>query len=809
VRTLRPDERARGSRLAYPDNCPVGRAAKPFSGSHVYPHVRTSRASFCLALASAAALSLTISPAPLRAQEPAPAATPAPAAPPIPPPITVKRLSSPIELDGALDDAAWQDAAVVDQFFETFPGDNTEPAAKTIVYLGYDDKYFYMGVHAYDPQPDKIRAPYVERDSVIGTDDNLAVFLDTRNDRRSAIELRVNPRGDQGDAIYDDGTGNEDFSFDTFYDTAAKLTSDGWTAEYRIPFSSLRYSRDKEVKWGILVWRNYPRDQRYGYHSSPIPRGSNCWICRSREINGLVDLPAGGHYVAAPYATGRRVDEPSGPLGTSLDDTTNDYDIGGDVKWTPSASNALDATINPDFSQIESDVGQIPTNSRFALFFPEKRPFFLEGLDLFDTPIQAVYTRNINDPAWGARDTGKFGGSSFTALLTDDDGGGGVIIPGPTGSDLGFADFRAKNFIGRLRHDFGGSFAGLVATAREIEDKDGGGYNRVFGPDFNYRWSGVDQLTGQFLYSKTETTNRPDLGVSEWDGRELSDHAAMLEWLHTARDWTWRLTARDYGDDFRADLGFLPQVGIRLGRFALFRNYYPEHGALRRVQPYVVLRYIEDQHGNEVERLTIPAIQVQGTHNLFTYLELSINEHQQVNGKLLEYSHINTFLQVDPGRRLSRVGYFISLGEALDNILGRKGHGGEINPFFTWKPTDHLVLDFTADRQWVDLDEAGAKGRLFTAQIERLKATYNFNARSFVRLIGEYFDQNRDPALYAPLVLREHAGSFSGSALFAYRLNWQTVFFLGYGDDRRQDLQGDLQKADRAVFLKISYAFQG
>jgi hypothetical protein len=738
-----------------------------------------------------------------------PQQAPAPEGPPIPPPLTVARATGPITLDGSLDDPAWQSAAVIDQFFETFPADNTEPPARTVAYLAYDDRYFYIGIHAFDPHPEAIRAPYVARDAVIGTDDNVAVFLDTRNDRRSALELRVNPRGDQGDAIYDDGSGNEDFSPDVFYDTAAKLVSDGWTAEYRIPFSSLRYTKPAggEVEWGILIWRNYPRDQRYQIHSSPIPRGGNCWICRSREINGLTDLPAGGHYVAAPYATGRRVDEPEGELGSPLGDSSNNFDVGGDFKWTPTASNALDATINPDFSQIESDAGQIPTNNQFALFFPEKRPFFLEGLDLFDTPIQAVYTRTINDPRWGVRDTGKQGAYSYTALVAQDRGGGGVILPGPTSSGIGFEDFGSKDVIGRLRRDFGASYAGLLLTARQIDDGDGGGYNRVFGPDFNYRWSDTDQLTGQLLFSKTETPKRPDL-AAEWDGRDLSSHAGMLEWLHTGRDWTWRLTGRDYGDDFRADLGFLPQVGIRLGRFAIYRNYYPK-GRIRRAQPYLVLRHIETQDGREAERLTIPGVQVMGTHNLFANFEVHAKERRLVRGRLLEYSYVTSNVEIDPNRRISRVGYFVQLGEGLDFRGARKGRGGDLYLFGTIKPTDHLALEFTAERQWLDLDDHGREGRLFTAQIERLKATYNFNARSFVRLIGEYFDQDSDPALYAPVAARRHVGDFNGSALFAYRLDWQTVFFLGYGDDRTQDRGGQLQKVDRAYFVKISYAFQG
>jgi len=168
-------------------------------------------------------------------------------APPAPPPITIRRAEGAIRIDGDLSDPGWKNAATIDKFYETQPGNNVQPKVKTIVYLAYDDHYFYIGVRCEDPDPSKIRAPYVERDNVIGTDDNIAVFIDTRNDKRTAMELRVNPRGIQGDAIFNDGNGNEDFSPDFFYDTAAKIDSGGWSAEYRIPFSSLRYP-DRDVQ---------------------------------------------------------------------------------------------------------------------------------------------------------------------------------------------------------------------------------------------------------------------------------------------------------------------------------------------------------------------------------------------------------------------------------------------------------------------------------------------------------------------------------------------------------------------------------
>jgi hypothetical protein len=439
-------------------------------------------------------------------------------------PIVIRREAGPIAVDG--------DRAIpAGDSLRCYSSDlqyNSTPSVRTIALVTYDDRYLYIGLLCDDPRPSKIRAPYVSRDNILGTDDNVAVLLDTRGDRRSAMELRVNPRGQQADAVFDDGSQAEDFSPDFFYDTAARITEQGWQAEMRIPFSTLRYDRAKPLNWGIIVWRNYPRDYRYFIQSTPVPRGSNCLICHAVPITGLANLPAGGHLIVAPYGTLTEEGVPRGP-GTSFDNEPVSGDGGLDVKWTPSASTALDATINPDFSQIESDVGQIAINKQFAILYPEKRPFFLEGVDLFNTPIQAVYTRTITSPRWGGRVTGKVDSTAYTLLVTQDRGGGSVVIPGPTSSGFAPQDFSSIVAIGRVRQDFGASFGGLLLTDRENSESEGGGHNRVFGPDFQWRASERDQVTGQILLSDTETPNRPDLDL--WDGAS-SPIERFLQWRH-------------------------------------------------------------------------------------------------------------------------------------------------------------------------------------------------------------------------------------------------------------------------------------
>jgi hypothetical protein len=243
----------------------------------------------------------------------------------------------------------------------------------------------------------------------------------------------------------------------------------------------------------------------------------------------------------------------------------------------------------------------------------------------------------------------------------------------------------------------------------------------------------------------------------------------------------------------------------------LYRNFYPQHGLFRRVAPYTIVRYVESPDGDLIQRQTVPGIQVQGQRNMSAGVDFAVREQLRVGSQILEHSRVNYYFQIDPGRRFSRIGIDGALGDSIDFTNERVGQGGNVGLFGILKPTDHLTLDVNANRQWLDVNVGGGggglEGRLFTAQIERLKATYNFTARAFLRVIGEYLDVRRDPRLYT-FPVRADSGSFTSSALFAYQINWQTVLFVGYADDRLQDRFGDLQRADRLVFVKISYAFQ-
>jgi hypothetical protein len=715
--------------------------------------------------------------------------------------IRISRAAGPIAIDGDLGDEGWDGAARVDTFYETNPGDNVPPKVRTVGRLAYDEKYLYASLECDDPEPAKIRAPFSQRDVLGGGTDYGGIILDTRNDGRTAILFLANPRGIQYDAVTDDG--NENSSPDFFWDAAGRITATGWNLEIRIPFSSLRYGRDDPQTWGILLYRNRPRDFRYQMFSARLPRGRNCFVCSENVLTGLEGLPRGGNVVAAPYVSASQETVPREGGGGSASGPL-EPDAGLDLKWTPSAGFALDATLNPDFSQVESDAARIGVNERFALSYPEKRPFFLEGVDLLSTPVAAAYTRSVTSPRWGARGTGKLRGTSWTALVTEDRGGGSVILPGPAGSDLAFQDFRSLDFVGRVRHDLGRSFVSFLATDKELE---GGGSNRVLGPDFRFSPSGSDSVTGQLLFSWSRTPVRPDL-AGEWDGRKLSGHGADVWWEHTTETWDWGVEYKDFSDGFRADLGFVPQVGFREGYAALGRTFRPT-GFFSRVRTFFFADYVADREGGLVSQVVAPGVGFDTKFNGFARFELR-SEKVLAGDTVLPRRRLVYSLSAVPSRVFSSVALDGSIGEEIDFEGARTGHGGRVAASAVVRPGDHLELEVQGEYRWMDLDtptEAGSR-RLFTAHVERLKATWTLSARTYVRAIVQYLGTTRNPDLHEGEV-DEESGSFSASALLAYRLNWQSVVFLGYGDARTLSDDGGLPPAARQLFLKVSYAFQG
>jgi hypothetical protein len=721
-------------------------------------------------------------------------------------PSAIRRATAPIKVDGDLSDPGWQNATRYDTWYETNPGDNIEPKVRQTGWVTYDDHFFYVALKLDDPHPEQIRAPYGDHDGISGNSDDFAgVLIDSRNDSKTAIEFFVTPRNIQYDAFTDDSSG-EDSSPDFFWDSAARITKEGWQIEIRIPFSSLRYRSGDVQTWGVLLYRNYPRERRYQIFTNRLPRDRNCFVCSYGKVTGLEHLPSGQHLVAAPYITARQDGEPRSDDG-ALRYRTPSADEGLDVKWTPNADNVIDATLNPDFSQIESDVAAITTNERFAILYPEKRPFFLEDVGLFSTPIQAVSTRSITSPRWGVRATGKEGSNAYTLLVANDRGGGVTILPGPVFSDVAFQDFASTAVVGRVKHDLGAtSFVSFLGTAREIE---GGAHNRVFGPDFAWLPNDHYTITGQFLLSDSRTPNNTKL-AKEWDGRKLRSHAADLRFQRATATNDLFVEYLDLGDDFRADNGFVPQTGYRSLYGEAGHTWRPT-GFFNRVRLFAFAQRQNEQDGSELYRLVSAGFGADGRHRSFWRIRVANETVKTPKGMLFDRTRLVYTLQFAVNRILSQVAIDGWAGQEVDFDNDRLGRGANVALSGTLRPTDHLELKLSNGIRWLNVEP----GHLFTAQTERIRATYTFDSRRFVRLVVQNRRTNLNRALYPrdeetqlPTV-PQHIGDVASQLLFAYKLNWQTVMYVGAGDTLEADAEtGDLRKSGRSVFVKLSYAFQ-
>ncbi|HEV3139728.1 MAG TPA: hypothetical protein VGY57_04400, partial [Vicinamibacterales bacterium] len=351
--------------------------------------------------------------------------------------------------------------------------------------------------------------------------------------------------------------------------------------------------------------------------------------------------------------------------------------------------------------------------------------------------------------------------------------------------------------------DIGLSFVGVLVTDRE--NRDGEGHNRVAGPDFQWRLSQRDVITGQLLFSESKTPNRPDQ-ADEWDGRSLSGYGSKLTWNHNTRHLDWYGQYNDASDGFRADAGFVPQVSYREYFGGAGWQVYPK-GIVSRERTFLNVDYQADRAGNVITRLIEPGFGMDTRFNGFLQFRYEDNE-TRAGSIVIPRHQFGYIVQFSPSRFLSYIGINGNLGQDIDFANARPGRGPTFNAGATLHPTNHLEIGLVEDYRSLSVDDASGVSRwLFSQRVSRAKGTYTFTSRMFARVIAQYVSTTRDPSLYLSAVA-DRSGTFGGSVLFAYKLNWQSVAFIGYGDDRALSDLNRLEKQDRQFFVKFSYAFQ-
>ncbi|HET7437456.1 MAG TPA: DUF5916 domain-containing protein [Thermoanaerobaculia bacterium] len=713
----------------------------------------------------------------------------------------VAATSEAVKIDGVLDDAAWKTAQPMEFDAETSPGDNIKPPARTVGYMTYDSKNLYVAIHAYDPDPKAIRAHITDRDSAF-SDDFTGVVLDTFNDNRRAFEFFVNPLGVQMDLIQDDTNRNEDSSWDAIWNTAGRITDDGYIVEMAIPFTSIRFPKSNEEQtWGVDMVRIYPRSSRRRLGLQGQDRNRNCYLCQSSRVTGFTGITPGRDVELDPTITAQHTSTREDFPGGGLSSGGADVDAGLTARWGITPNLTLNAALNPDFSQIEADAVQLDINTQFALFFNEKRPFFLEGSDFFQSPLQAVYTRTVADPRFGLKTTGRIGGSTIGAYIVEDEVTN-LIIPGPQGSEV--TSLEQKNRAGVFRYRFNvgeTSSIGAMLTTR-----DGDGYNnRVLGIDGNFRITTKDTITGQLLGSRGQY---PAFVAAEFDQPgKTSDIGGRLEYRHNSKHWFWSARYEDLGDEFRADSGFIPQVGYRHANGGAEYSGYGEQGKNWYTRWWLGGDYdwTHEQNGRLLEEETEAWVAVQGPMQTFAQLDGGTRK-QQYNGVSFDEKFLNWNGEIRPTGDF----YIFLNGKFADQIdfantqLGdRFNIGGGIR----WNIGKHASVDI--DHSYDDLDVEG--GKLFAARVTQLRTVYQFNIRMFARAILQYTDITRNPALYRFDEVPARSKRVFPQLLFSYKLNPQTVFFAGYSGTRLggefDGVDVGLTEADRTFFVKLGYAW--
>ncbi len=711
-------------------------------------------------------------------------------------PYRIGRAASEIAIDGRLDDPAWQQATVIPLKFETRPGENVAAKVETECLITYDEGAFYAAFRAHDPDPKAIVAHLSDRDTAFA-DDFVGLVLDTFNDQRRGFEFFVNPLGVQMDLFQDEVSGNEDETWDAIWESAGRITEVGYEVELRIPWSSLRFPPGGvEQIWGLDAIRYQPRDNRYRNSSHPLDRDNPCYLCQGDKIVGFEGITPGRNLELTPTVTASRTDVRDDFPGGDFDAGDLDTEPGLTARWGITPNLSLNGAVNPDFSQVEADAAQLGVNEQFALFFPEKRPFFLEGADFFATRLQAVFTRNVADPRWGMKLTGKSGGHGL-GLFAAQDTVTNLILPGNESSRTTSLDVDTTDAVLRYRRDLAGNSAvGVLFTSRE-----GDGYaNTVGGFDGLYRPTESDSVRLQLLSSQTEYPGRLVTELGQPDGT-FDDWAGVVAYNHSDRNWNWYAEYTDVGKGFRADMGFMPKVDYKFYLGGLFHTWWGEEGNwFNSIEAGGDWDLTEDQAGNLLERELEGRVELNLPHQAFVELGGGVRDRAS-RGEVFEENFIWTYSEIQATGDL----YFelyAKTGDQIDFANNQLGKIVALEPFVRWTPGIHTRLQLSHDHQHLDVPG----GRVFTADLTQLRLVYQFNLRTFLRAIFQYTDIERRPDLYVEDVDAKTERLFS-QLLFSYKLNPQTVLFVGYSDNSFGDERIDLTRADQTFFFKVGYAW--
>jgi hypothetical protein len=732
------------------------------------------------------------------------------------PTVSIPRIEATVEIDGNLDEAPWTSAARLTGFWQYRPVDGRPAEEQTEILVWYSPSALHLGVVAHDRDPGSIRATVADRDNLT-REDTVTFYLDTFRDRRRAFFFTVNALGMQEDGVQSEGAfnagtmfgGTSDKNPDYQWDSKGRLTDQGYVVEIRIPFKSLRYGGNGPQRWGFNVQRKV---QRTGYEDTwtDVRRASSSFLTQAGTIDGLHDLQRGLVTEVQPFVT--TVNNGAAALdGTYARDGT-DFNPGLNVRLGLT-NVSFDGTMNPDFSQVESDASQVTANERFALFYAEKRPFFLEGIELFSTPNQLVYTRQIVNPIVGGKFSGKFGRTAIAYLsVKEKESEGGAFFN-----------------VARVRRDVGSnSLVGVTYTDRSAAE---GGFNRVLAADSRVVFKKLYYVMGQVGGSWTERA-----------GERLSSPIWHAEFDRTGRAWGFNYRLTGLGRDFLAQSGYVPRRNIVEGRASNRLSLYGGRGAL--VEQFTAFfgperiwrfgdfgRHAPLEGADEVNL----SMTVRGGWSARASLGRAFarfDPEDYAGYQVLAPPGPEPYRTIDKVDGLftraltvttpsfQRFNAVLQAGRSEVPIYPEASEGRETEMSVTLGMRPGQSLRLEATQLYSRITRARDGGEFARTVIPRVKAEYQPTRALFFRVVGEYRSERQaallDPS-GRPLFVRGQLADairLNGlrmDFLLSYEPTPGTVAFFGYGSsletDRMLSVQGLRRKSD-GFFVKLAYLFR-
>jgi Domain of unknown function (DUF5916) len=712
--------------------------------------------------------------------------------------LNAHRIDRPIKLSGDLSDSLWSLGQYVELGYEIQPGDNTKPRQRSVATILYNAEYLYVGYRFYDTDPSQIRANVSDRDRMF-SDDFAIVGIDTYGDYQRMYEFIVNPRGIQGDMLRQGN--DEDDSFETVWESAAAINDSGWTAEMAIPLKSIRFPSKPVQQWVLLLGRVYPRESQYIYSWTPFDRNNPCFMCNGGTLTGIHDIQSVTALDVLPYVIATQQ--------TGLADTDDPHSkvnrgdlkgrAGVGVRYAPSPDLDIDAVVNPDFSQVESDATQISVNTTYAIFYPEKRPFFLLGTDFFNTRIDAYYSRIINDPLVATKMTAK-AGKLTVAYLGAEDRRSPVIIPGEDESDFLSSDYKSFSNILRTRYDFGNeNFVGALLTTRNFSSA----HNYVGGIDWNYRFWGNWYFNGQVLASQTKELQDTVLFSStdyfgqtghsrSLDGELYSGEAAEVNISRQTRDYSFDFSVQDYTPTFQTYNGKVSRINRKVLHFNHSYNFWYDNNPLIdqwSIQNEMGIRF----NDADVRKERWMTLRIQGQFKGQTNASMGGLVVNQEVFKGAPFPHIERMffnVYTTPSNEFEG-GFNLEAGKFIYRDTPEMGTGHNISVSATIKPTSRFRIDLSYSRARLRRITGG--DLIYDGYILRANTTYQFTRELFLRLITEYDRFDRTVNVYP---------------LLSYKLNPFTIFYAGStydGQNYDTTQPHNFVQTQRQFFVKFQY----